>query len=505
MTPASSVPLRFVFALLFAGAWGAPAQAGEGDGWRELFDRSLSNATFAPGSWRWENDELTTSADEVLWTKEAFSRFELELEFMNAEGTNSGVIVYADPDKGWIAHSLEIQIADDFAEKWRDRPATWHTGALFGRAAPKHRTVRPAGEWNEMRVVADGHRVRVFVNRREVIDADLNRWTEPGTNPDGSEIPRWLSVPLAELPRTGKIGLQGKHGDAPVWFRNLRWRPLPPPPGGLRVEVTYGTAPSALLENDLVRVRYGSTAYAHGAILELLDKRTGYDAAGSSASERQTLDNSANSALLTRAEVLWRTATEVAVELTWGTGVPSADRWDPQNKRQIAILSAHSSVLRIVYVDKWHLFEWGAERTTGAGAVHVMGGAEWAAQKGIASPYFHHKEPGFDGGGAFFKRERDGLGVPFNYRGHIVMGVYNPQGRGFLRVLPLDMVEYLKFMGPPLSGFETYRNTPGMVSYLAPISGGVAEIEALGREIVDWTVDRSLPGAALTSRRGSRP
>jgi hypothetical protein len=29
--------------------------------------------------------------------------------------------------------------------------------------------------------------------------------------PDGSEIPSWLSTPFAELPTHGNIGLQGKH------------------------------------------------------------------------------------------------------------------------------------------------------------------------------------------------------------------------------------------------------------------------------------------------------
>jgi hypothetical protein len=47
-------------------------------------------------------------------------------------------------------------------------------------------------------------------------------WTSAKTNPDGSEIPPWLSTPFAELPNKGKIGLQGKHAGAPIWFRNLK-------------------------------------------------------------------------------------------------------------------------------------------------------------------------------------------------------------------------------------------------------------------------------------------
>jgi hypothetical protein len=31
-----------------------------------------------------------------------------------------------------------------------------------------------------------------------------------------------LSTPLAHLPTHGHVGLQGKHAEAPIWFRNLR-------------------------------------------------------------------------------------------------------------------------------------------------------------------------------------------------------------------------------------------------------------------------------------------
>lgn len=55
---------------------------------------------------------------------------------------------------------------------------------------------------------------------------DMAKWTLARTNPDGSEIPAWLTVPLAEVPTKGRIGFQGKHGDAPIWFRNIRIKPL---------------------------------------------------------------------------------------------------------------------------------------------------------------------------------------------------------------------------------------------------------------------------------------
>jgi hypothetical protein len=55
---------------------------------------------------------------------------------------------------------------------------------------------------------------------------DRTRWTSAKKNPDGSDIPPWLSRPVAELPTHGWIGLQGKHAGATIWFRNLRVKEL---------------------------------------------------------------------------------------------------------------------------------------------------------------------------------------------------------------------------------------------------------------------------------------
>jgi hypothetical protein len=64
--------------------------------------------------------------------------------------------------------------------------------------------------------------IYVVLNGEPIIEMDMNRWTSAKINPDGSEIPNWLTTPLAQLPTQGRIGLQGKHGNATVYFRNIR-------------------------------------------------------------------------------------------------------------------------------------------------------------------------------------------------------------------------------------------------------------------------------------------
>ncbi|MFA5263423.1 MAG: family 16 glycoside hydrolase [Opitutaceae bacterium] len=71
-----------------------------------------------------------------------------------------------------------------------------------------------------------GPLIEVALNGEPVTQADLRQHTSNKKNPDGSEIPAWLSTPLAELATKGRIGLQGMHGAASIFFRNLRIKEL---------------------------------------------------------------------------------------------------------------------------------------------------------------------------------------------------------------------------------------------------------------------------------------
>ena len=190
----------------------------------ELFKRDLSNAIADPSIWTFDKGVLTASEDQAIWTSKVYERFILDLEFKTAEGTNSGVIFHCTDLIDWIPNSVEVQIADDYAEQWSSSPATWQCGAIFGHLAPVASLVRKPGRWNRMSIQADGQLITVILNGEIVTEMDMSLWTSPTTNPDGSEIPSWLSTPFAELPTYGHIGLQGKHAGAPIYFRNLKIR-----------------------------------------------------------------------------------------------------------------------------------------------------------------------------------------------------------------------------------------------------------------------------------------
>lgn len=190
--------------------------------WDNLFEPDLSNALYPAGVWTVEDGVLTASEDQAIWTKKDYDNFILDLEFKTAAETNSGVIVYCTDMENWIPNSVEIQIADDHCEKWGKADKTWQCAAIFGHLAASKSLVKEPGQWNRYTITCKDEMIYVMLNGELVTEMDMSLWTSAETNPDGSEIPSWLSTPFAELPTHGHIGLQGKHAGAPIYFRNLK-------------------------------------------------------------------------------------------------------------------------------------------------------------------------------------------------------------------------------------------------------------------------------------------
>ena len=190
--------------------------------WENLFKADLSNATFPKGVWTFNKGVLTASEDQAIWSDKKYNNFKLDLEFKTAEGTNSGVIVYCSNQENWIPNSVEIQIADDYAKQWAESPKTWQCAAIFGHLAPTKSLVKKPGEWNRYTITCKGKKIKIALNGEIVNEMNMDLWTSATKNPDGTDIPVWLSTPFNKLPTNGYIGLQGKHAGAPIYFRNVK-------------------------------------------------------------------------------------------------------------------------------------------------------------------------------------------------------------------------------------------------------------------------------------------
>jgi len=185
--------------------------------WPSLFENDLSNAVFKPGSWVLENGVLIRKGGGDIWTQKTYKDFILDFDFKVEKGTNSGVFLRA-AEQTWLPW-VEVQIMDSYG-KPVDRQDT--CGAIYDILAPETNAVNPAGQWNRMTILATGPVIRVFLNYQPMIEMNLEDWTQPHQNPDGSK--NKFDVAYKDLPREGFIGFQD-HG-FPVEYRNLKIREL---------------------------------------------------------------------------------------------------------------------------------------------------------------------------------------------------------------------------------------------------------------------------------------
>jgi hypothetical protein len=149
-----------------------------------------------------------------IWTKERFGDFVLDLEF-NTEG-NSGIFIRTDNPRNCVQTGIEIQVYRPV-----EAPSKHSCGAIYNCVAPSKEMTRD-GQWNHITITADDNRITVVMNGEQICDMDLDKWTEPHKNPDGSK--NKFRTALRDFKREGHIGFQD-HG-AWVGFRNVRIRSL---------------------------------------------------------------------------------------------------------------------------------------------------------------------------------------------------------------------------------------------------------------------------------------
>ena len=192
--------------------------------WKDLFDGSTLAGWKATGNAdAWSVDDgmikCTPNKGGNLCTEEQYGDFELLLEYKTEPKTNSGVFFRISDLADCVHTGFEIQILDTHG---KEEMGSHDSGALYDLVAPKVNAVKPAGEWNTMRVQAKGKDIEVDLNETRVVEADIDLWDTAGKNPDGT--PNKFKYAWKDMPKRGHIGLQDHNGE--IWFRNIRLREL---------------------------------------------------------------------------------------------------------------------------------------------------------------------------------------------------------------------------------------------------------------------------------------
>ncbi len=111
---------------------------------------------------------------------------------------------------------MESQILDNTSEQYATIQPYQAHGSIYGIVPAKRGYLAPVGHWNQQEIVLDGSHVKVTLNGKVIIDADLEEASKDGT-PDHKEHPGLKN-------QAGHLGFLG-HGHEIV-FRNLRLKRL---------------------------------------------------------------------------------------------------------------------------------------------------------------------------------------------------------------------------------------------------------------------------------------
>ena len=202
-------------------------EAEQSEGWTLLFDGASLDAWRTYGQdalhdgWQAVDGTLSrVGGGGDIITRETYTDFDLQLEWRVEAGGNSGIFFRASEESGRIFEGApEMQVLDDAVHADGQNPLT-SAGANYGLHPAPRGVVRPAGEWNHVRIRVEGDRVQHWLNGEMIVDYRLGspEWSELVAASKFAEWPEYGTYP------SGHIGLQD-HGD-PVWYRNMKIRRL---------------------------------------------------------------------------------------------------------------------------------------------------------------------------------------------------------------------------------------------------------------------------------------
>jgi hypothetical protein len=193
-------------------------------GWKLLFDGTTTNGwrgfkqPAANSGWKVEDGALVRAdkgAGDIM-TADQFGAFELVLDYQIAPGGNSGLMFHVteEAERPWQT-GPEVQILDNVAGHDPNK-----AGWLYELYVPDFDATKPAGEWNELRLIVTPEKGETWMNGKKYYEfvkgsADWNARVAKS---------KFAALPLFGKATKGHICLQD-HGDR-IAFRNVKIRAL---------------------------------------------------------------------------------------------------------------------------------------------------------------------------------------------------------------------------------------------------------------------------------------
>lgn len=199
-------------------------------GWILLFDGTTMNGWRSfknkeSEGWDVKNGELYCKEEGVkkradLITNNKYENYELLIDWKIAPKKNSGIIyMVTEENNASYESGPEYQLIDDigYPSKLSDKQLS---GANYDMHAPTAKVAKPAGEFNQTKIVINKGHVEHWLNGTRVVDYQL--WT-----PEWEQLKansKWKNVKAYGMSKSGHIALQD-HGGG-VAFKNIKLKPL---------------------------------------------------------------------------------------------------------------------------------------------------------------------------------------------------------------------------------------------------------------------------------------
>ena len=265
------------------------------------------------------------------------------------------------------------------------------------------------------------------------------------------------------------------------------------------MSISVGPGNTATLENSAIRVSFGTFSpgtIEEFAIREFTIKSVGQNQLGSG--PINYLGAGAGMGEVESLTIVQDDATKKTLRVVWKRWKPSCQcHVDGDFVTREYSVYPNSSFVEVDFVDIRYalnfadLFEPGGQLCNGAHVAH--GGDTW-----VRGYNTHHEPPS-----TYYSRyPPDGVNDPadggsLNYRGHFVLGTYNPSnGRGIGRVMEIQHTHVIKLLLDPecRRGIETQHYpfgnfVPRFIGYIYAVTGGPNEMLSAGRALVDLKLD----------------
>src|SRR6266702_8192476 len=196
--------------------------------WRTLFDgtsldawKGYQTATI-PDGWKIVDRALakdTPVADIV--SKDQFGNFELQIDWKIGPAGNSGIFYRGTEEYEHIYWSApEYQLLDDIKGADNKTRLTC-AGAAYAVYPSPAGHLKPVGQWNQARIVANGAHIEHWLNGVKLLEYEM-RSPDWERRVKASKFAEWPNYGRA---KRGHIAMQGDHSGT-LAFRNIRVREI---------------------------------------------------------------------------------------------------------------------------------------------------------------------------------------------------------------------------------------------------------------------------------------